>query len=505
MTTYYIDPVAGSNANAGTDIAAPKRDFTSFSGAFVGGNSYLVKAGTTMTTSSGTRANVETSGTSATNRVYIGRYGEGANPILNGNNSYYPIYIKAGANITVEDIDVTNAAASGIRIESKASATIDDVIIRRCRAYRNCTLQAVGVDGITVVKGLNGGALTNILMEGCDSFENRGHGIKGRDGVNGMIVRSCRAWNNGTGAGSHGMGTSSSAVAITSGWTLISGTIYEATVSTAALLTSTVTEWAAVIVNLIGGYKHLVKSATPATPGLGEYGIGANNTVRINVGTSPNGSTTRVSSDIAQNVRFEDCMAWGTTDYDGNEGSGFQFDNASKDCQFIRCTSFDNQGAGFLWNECAGCDVRDSLAYNNDKGGAYLALSTGAEATGNTLIGVDGVYNVTAVTGAELTLTNNVLVGGSVGIYSSSATVAPVTEDYNCIHDCATARTNVTAGASSIAVDPLLSSSYRLLPGSPLIGAGTYLGPSRDINGVKRGRLPTIGAREPATLRLIGA
>lgn len=48
----------------------------------------------------------------------------------------------------------------------------------------------------------------------------------------------------------------------------------------------------------------------------------------------------------------------------------------------------------------------------------------------------------------------------------------------------------------SIASDPLLSSSYRLLPGSPAIGAGTDVGVDTDYLGNPRDSSPDIGAME---------
>jgi hypothetical protein len=49
--------------------------------------------------------------------------------------------------------------------------------------------------------------------------------------------------------------------------------------------------------------------------------------------------------------------------------------------------------------------------------------------------------------------------------------------------------------------DPLLTDTYRPRAGSPLLGAGTHLGYTRDIEGKQRPNPPSIGAYDVATLR----
>jgi len=51
-------------------------------------------------------------------------------------------------------------------------------------------------------------------------------------------------------------------------------------------------------------------------------------------------------------------------------------------------------------------------------------------------------------------------------------------------------------------IAPQLSDSFRPLPGSPLIGAGTHLGYRRDADGKQRQNPPAIGAYDLATLKI---
>ena len=59
----------------------------------------------------------------------------------------------------------------------------------------------------------------------------------------------------------------------------------------------------------------------------------------------------------------------------------------------------------------------------------------------------------------------------------------------------------VETSTGSVTADPMLSSGYRPMTGSPLIGAGAHLGYSRDADGIQRPKPPSIGAFDVATLR----
>ncbi|MCU0919003.1 MAG: hypothetical protein MUF16_01485, partial [Burkholderiaceae bacterium] len=81
-----------------------------------------------------------------------------------------------------------------------------------------------------------------------------------------------------------------------------------------------------------------------------------------------------------------------------------------------------------------------------------------------------------------------------------------ITRTNNAFWNCpVNVQTNTSAvalsnGAGVVTADPLLSPSYRPLPSSPIIGAGTHLGYTRDLGGVQRRNPPSIGAFDVATL-----
>jgi hypothetical protein len=265
------------------------------------------------------------------------------------------------------------------------------------------------------------------------------------------------------------------------------------------MLWATVTpaiNWDIVATTGLNGYYTLAKSATPATPGLGQYGIDQNNTVLVNVGVNPTSGIWYAAVRPPTDVLFEDCEIYDTIDLNGIEGAGLQFDLPGINCRAVRCRSFNNEGHGFVTNiGPTSPKFLDCISVNNVKGGIASLLSTGTLATGNTLVGPGTGTGIWATNGGTVTATNNAISGFATGIAANSALVT-VTENYNRIY-ATTARTLVSAGANSTIGDPLLSVSHRPLPGSPLIGAGKYLGTATDNDGLQRPNPPSIGALEP--------
>lgn len=111
--------------------------------------------------------------------------------------------------------------------------------------------------------------------------------------------------------------------------------------------------------------------------------------------------------------------------------------------------------------------------------------------------------NIVADTQAVRTMTNIIYHGGS--------TLSNITLDYNCYYPefagfikydgvdfdtLAAYQLATSQDAHSIASDPLLSSRYRLKPGSPAINAGASLGVADDYLGNWRDLRPDIGAME---------
>ncbi len=99
---------------------------------------------------------------------------------------------------------------------------------------------------------------------------------------------------------------------------------------------------------------------------------------------------------------------------------------------------------------------------------------------------------------------NNVFVNVPIAIQSDTVGNNP-TATHNAFWNVTTARRaqdgTTFSGGNDITTDPLLSDVYKLKVGSPLIGTGTHLGYTRDIERKQRPNPPSIGAYDVATLR----
>lgn len=208
-------------------------------------------------------------------------------------------------------------------------------------------------------------------------------------------------------------------------------------------------------------------------------------------------------------VELNDMDGITTTDIDGN---GVLIDhgcsniptryNTIRNC--IGNGSANNSGAGVMVLDATNTEVYSNLI-ENVRIGLYLGVQNGetqeADLFGNTIIEptVYGVYLSQYATRADLTVKNNVFVG-SVPLVYDNVTGGWTGEDYNAAYGM-TASTNHTNGTHNITADPLLTSDYKPMPGSPLLGAGTHLGYTRDINRKQRPNPPSIGAYDAATMR----
>lgn len=508
MATYYYDYVNGNNANAGTDPALPKKTF-GVTVTLVAGDQHLFKRGVTW---SGALNEVRlgivgNTGGSATNRTILGAYGEGEKPIIDGvNNTVAPIWVRHGSYITIQDLQVTGGVRAGIDIKgNSAGENPTHITVRHCVAYENNTTDFPGVDGIMISKAVGAALTAGCIIENCVSRDNRGHGIKARIGASNTTIRNCVAYNNGAGVAAHGIGTAGTRVSVSS-FSLVGGTIYSSTLTPAsygesAAITSIDAVWTD-----NATYGSLVSAGTSGTPAAGEYSVPANNTLYINIGTNPSGATVEASKNPPINTLIQDCVSYATIDSDGAEGHGFGSDDFSLNTTFSRCIAYGNEGYAFTLNKNNGSSLLNCLAYDNEKGVQIYSPSGTITATGNTIDVDPAQLGCLVLSGrANVTAKNNVLIGGTAGLYVGSATVDAYTESHNAYSGYATAPIRFGATTpdptSAITADPLLTSNYAPTPSSPLLGAGTHLGYTRGINRKQRPNPPAIGAYDVATMR----
>jgi hypothetical protein len=211
--------------------------------------------------------------------------------------------------------------------------------------------------------------------------------------------------------------------------------------------------------------------------------------------------------------------------------------NGNKQCLIVQDTTGGSSGGCISENTCVIASGASNQAIytetvgirverNRITGGYHGIFSAGADAEilGNLVLdsGYSGITQKTGVTGAYID-GNTVAGAPTYGIYCGDDTTAnarnnvlyecgtglakhgTATEDYNAYWLCTTDQANVAGtpawGANNITTDPLLTSTYRPRAGSPLLGAGTHLGYTRDIERKQRPNPPSIGAYDTATLR----
>lgn len=134
-TTYYVDSLAGDDANAGTSESAPFKSLKKASSLTLNpGDRLLLKGGSTWTGS----LNVTGVGTE-TAPIIVGSYGQGRARI-NGNATVTnAVYVKNSQYLRVQDLEVTNSAAfttstnsiyRGIYVEAKDIGQINGIVIQ---------------------------------------------------------------------------------------------------------------------------------------------------------------------------------------------------------------------------------------------------------------------------------------------------------------------------------------------------------------------------------------
>jgi hypothetical protein len=113
-STIYVDPVGGSDANAGTTESAPWKSLAKVNAVTITpGTSILLKAGATFTNEF---LDLRGSGTAAS-PISIGKYGAGARPVINFGNTAvggegFGVRVTNGSYWNISDLEVTSGQFS---------------------------------------------------------------------------------------------------------------------------------------------------------------------------------------------------------------------------------------------------------------------------------------------------------------------------------------------------------------------------------------------------------
>lgn len=484
MADFYVDLTAGSDAANGS-LATPYKTFQAINAAaaWARGNRVLVKRGSSGVVNSGTRANIEVS--SGAGRLLLTAYGDPLAPmpvISGGGVTFNPLWVRSGSAIDIEFLHATNGPGDLFSITPISGKTISDVEIRDSLAtYAGQNASILGVDGFKFgLANLDGGALSNLRGKRLVARDCGGHGLKVRGMVTGASMERIVAIRCGQKSPSHGMGTAGHFTNAVGGWVNVGGNVWERP-TTAALITS-VTSWLGVWFIGASPLYRAYYSATPATPGVGECGIGAANTLRINLGGQNPNTLTSVFAVWAQpdSVHFSDCIAAGTVDANGIEGDGIYFDNGSIRCYSHGCWGLNNQGRAHYLNDCTDSGHFGGGGYMNLKAGAQVARGNRTSVHGNVYYCAPGTRGIEFSTGNNLGKANrNVVIGATVGIWTNDVGTNSVSEDANVFSGCGqrlqsvsspgsasvdrAARVGVSGGASIIDINRRLAKAEAFL------------------------------------------
>ena len=154
--TYYVDAVNGDDSNDGTTPETAWKTLTKASSIrkLTEGGSILLKAGCVW---NGEQLEVKNATGTEENPIVIGSYGEGADPVINGNGANWSadskeelaaVHIYNSENIIIENLEITNwdssageeyaqssKLLSGLVVENKDAGELENVVIRNNKIH----------------------------------------------------------------------------------------------------------------------------------------------------------------------------------------------------------------------------------------------------------------------------------------------------------------------------------------------------------------------------------
>ncbi|MDF2923048.1 MAG: hypothetical protein K0R57_1962 [Paenibacillaceae bacterium] len=186
-TSYYVDSVNGNDSNNGLSQAAPWRTVSKVNAKtnYLPGDKILFKAGGVWTGS----LQLRSSGAEG-NPIVVGSYGEGPKPVINANAAYAAINLENIQYITLQDLELTNYKAaepddyqtgyyrrSGIWIKAFHNGPMRGITIRNMEIHDVTGMSVTGETTVTTTdgkdKGVNKNSNAAIQIEAWEWETNR--------------------------------------------------------------------------------------------------------------------------------------------------------------------------------------------------------------------------------------------------------------------------------------------------------------------------------------------
>lgn len=464
MTTYYIDPSASTNGDG--SLASPFNTWASVT--WAPNNIYLQKTNTTY------KGQVDIA---ANGPITVGSYGSFGRAVIDANGASYALFNRYRSNITIQDLDFTGASIDGCHIEAYG-VNLSNNYIYRCNSYKN-TRNGFYLDSVTLTC-----ALDNVLFDNCNAYGNGRHGFDTLGIVTNVTYQNCDAYLNGWAEPGHGFSLHPFASTTTTGWTLVSGTIYSRTLAASETVQK--------VIDRTNDVTLTQNIATPTTPSTNEWGQ-SGTTLYINIGVDPTNKTITWKRAAHGPFNYYYCRAWEniSNPLTAGEGHGFASDDTTGPTNYYYCRSWKNKGAGFQCQWTDNIYYLSCLSYQNSLSNFRTTGNT------NTITGINctsvgslqhGYFYDTPLTGVNLynciAYKNGVGSSGIYGIVGTGVNTSNCNVFGNPLSTSGTSNTTLTT------TDPQLNSFF--LPNSSTV-TGVSFPLIKDLYSHTFSTPPTVG------------
>lgn len=492
MATYYFDSVNGNDSNPGTDINAPKATYDAWTQASTAaGDRFLFKRGTTQLI---TTSNKSLIGGTAAAPVYYGAYGPSHLPrpkFITTNTATGIFNQSRRSHYIVEDwhFDMEGAEINSLYISATSLGDVTNVRIRRC------LFENAGGDfaGLYIGREASAFVTYNVEVHQCVF---RGNGADGITvlACSGVLVKDCVGYDNGSEGpnGGHNFRLSSRKNTVTSGWSLVGGTIYRRALAAHELdvyFVQTPT------------YARATKTTGPS-PSAGQFSVyddAGTLYLYINNNANPSGVSITFVWDACVGCVFEGCVSFNSLWNRAapfQEGHGLSLDDFVSNCQIIGCVSFNNEGLGISINGGDNNLIQGCLIYNNSMRGVSVGSGQNNRIINNTIVhnnrgegASDNEIGVGGTTSTGTVVSNNIIVSDEPVGVAFGATTGCVAQTNRIYGPADPVDGGTETGTTT--TDPKLGPNYAPTDAT-LEGAGTYLG-GRDLYGKEFNSPPNIG------------
>ena len=423
MADYYLHPIAGNNANSGSQLSPKQYYDSALRTLMAAGDRLFFHRGydNPIVQSAAAQYLAPRAGTAAL-PVYYGAWGTGQTrqATVYKANAYDNMIFNAGGTqgrYTVwEDIlfDGRGEVANSIYMGTQGANQCSDITLRRCAA----THMTGSGFSMSTESSATGASPTNIVLEDCEAYANAVHGIF-LQGYNNRILRPVCYGNGLTGpTGGHGVSLGATKTDLAaSGWTIVgAGPIYSRTV--------TAGHTDAVFAMRVDGYSTRLTQYTGATPNTStpanQFAI-SGTTLYVNLnGANPNSYTStyawkRTYGNLVLHGRMF-ANRWNRAVI-YHEGHGLAADDWADSNFFIGNRVYENEGLGLSNNRGASNCWYGNVVNDNWLPGIAVNPADGVRIVNNTFSGNNSGEGASAYTApvyfnascANAVISNNVI------------------------------------------------------------------------------------------------